>query len=191
MAMLKLLFSAYIFSVVATFVAVVVDSLQKRKACRKYSTISTVLKIMVLSLCLTSTVLAAGGGNSGNDSSYTTGNNSPFGKAVTAIGKENYKQAIQLLTDYVKQAPDNAHAWNYLGFSYRKTGQYEAAKDAYFKALSIDPEHKGANEYLGELYVETGQLDKARERLEKLDDICFFSCKEYDDLKAMIDAKAL
>ncbi len=48
--------------------------------------------------------------------------------------------------------------------------------------------HRGANEYLGELYLQTGDLAKAKERLEKLDDICFFGCGEYNDLKAAIEA---
>ena len=33
-----------------------------------------------------------------------------------------------------------------------------------------------------------GDLAKAEERLEKLDDICFFGCGEYTDLKAAIEA---
>ena len=52
------------------------------------------------------------------------------------------------------------------------------ALPAYNKALAIDPKHRGANEYLGELYLQLGDLAKAEERLEKLDDICFYGCGE-------------
>jgi len=54
--------------------------------------------------------------------------------------------------------------------------------------LAIDPEHRGANEYLGELYLQTNDLAKAKERLNKLDDICYFGCEEFDDLKSAIAA---
>jgi tetratricopeptide (TPR) repeat protein len=88
----------------------------------------------------------------------------------------------------VAAKPSNADAWNYLGFSNRKLKKFDLALSAYQKALAIDPNHRGANEYLGELYLQTDNLEKARERLKKLDDICYFGCDEFDDLKAAIIA---
>ncbi len=58
---------------------------------------------------------------------------------------------------------------------------------AYQKALNIKPKHKGALEYLGELYLEIGQLEKAKLQLENLDKACFFSCKQYRELKEEIE----
>jgi len=75
-----------------------------------------------------------------------------------------------------------------LGFSYRKTQNYEDALTFYEWALKAEPMHKGANEYLGELYLETNQFDKAVEQLEILDSLCRVNCKEYTTLKDAIDS---
>ena len=77
---------------------------------------------------------------------------------------------------------------NYLGFSHRKLGNYEEAERYYLRALEIEPEHRGANEYIGELYLETDRPELAEERLQVLDDACFFGCEEYDELKEAIEA---
>ena len=95
---------------------------------------------------------------------------------------------IDLLQKVVAVTPDNADAWNFIGFSHRNLKNLDRALPAYNKALAINPKHRGANEYLGELYLQIGDLAKAEERLEKLDDICFFGCEEYRDLKAAIEA---
>jgi len=50
--------------------------------------------------------------------------------------------------------------------------------------LEIKPDHNGINEYLGELYVTTNRPDLAKERLEVLKNC---SCKEYQQLKDVID----
>jgi len=106
-----------------------------------------------------------------------------------SIGNQDYVQALPILQQIVAADPADADAWNYLGFSLRKLGRMDQAQTAYKKALAADPDHLGANEYLGELYVETGRMDLAKERLKRLDKLCFFGCDEYDELKEMI-AKA-
>lgn len=84
--------------------------------------------------------------------------------------------------------PNNADVHNLLGYSCRKLGNTEKAFEHYGIVLELDPEHRGANEHLGELYVETGQLEKAEERLQVLDEACFFGCEDYDELKQVIEA---
>ena len=54
----------------------------------------------------------------------------------------------------------------------------------YLQGLKIDPTHIGINEYLGELYVATNRMDLAKERLNILMNC---NCKEYTDLKDIID----
>ena len=103
------------------------------------------------------------------------------------IDKGQYQSAIDRLHDELDLDPDNPDIMSLLGFSYRKTRQFEDALTFYQWALKVEPEHKGANEYLGELYLETNQLDKAVRQLEILDSICAFSCKEYTKLKNAID----
>ena len=141
------------------------------------------LVAIVMSLVTVSAVMAAG-----SSSSSTQPSNSNYDNGVKAVENADFKLAIKLLTRAVADKPKDADAWNYLGFSNRKLKNYNAALTAYQQALSIDPKHRGANEYLGELYLQTDELAKARERLKKLDKICYFGCDEYNDLKAAIAA---
>ncbi len=114
---------------------------------------------------------------------------SPFDKAAKAVNAGDFSGAIPILRDVVAKDPDNADAYNYLGYSYRKLGQIDEAKAYYLQALEIDPEHKGANEYLGELYLELGDIAGAEARLEVLDDACgLFGCEEFDELEEKIEA---
>ncbi len=73
---------------------------------------------------------------------------------------------------------------NLLGFSHRKIGDYENAEIYYSMGLEINPTHIGINEYMGELFVVTNRIDKAKERLDVLKDC---NCKEYSELKQVID----
>jgi len=115
----------------------------------------------------------------------------PYDRAVSAVRSQQFDRASRLLADVVRADPGNADAWNWLGYSHRKLGRFEESLDAYEKALSIDPEHRGALEYLGELYVQTGEIEKAKEQLRRLDDACgVFGCEEYDDLKSAIERAA-
>ena len=59
---------------------------------------------------------------------------------------------------------------------------------AYDKALTINPNHKGALEYKGELYLTLGNLSGAEELLERLRKSCSFNCSEVKDLKDAIAA---
>ena len=138
---------------------------------------------VVLSFGLVSTALAAG-----SSSTSTQKKDGNYELGVKAVKTANYSEAIRLLSKEVAAKPRNADAWNYLGYSNRKLKKFESALSAYQKALAIDPKHRGAHEYLGELYLQTGELAKAKGHLDKLDDICFFGCEEYDDLEAAIKA---
>ncbi len=76
----------------------------------------------------------------------------------------------------LKETPEDADMLNLLAYSQRKLQRFDEALVNYQKALGIEPEHRGANEYLGELYLQLGQPDKAQERLQVLDEACFFGC---------------
>ena len=128
----------------------------------------------------------AAGGGGGSSGSNVAPADPNYTKARALIEDTEYAEAIPLLEKVVAARPDSADAYNYLGYSHRKIGEYEAALDAYQRALKLQPRHLGANEYLGELYLELGQLGKAEERLAVLDDACFFGCREYSELKERI-----
>ena len=78
----------------------------------------------------------------------------------------------------------NADVLNYLGYSLRKTGNFEKAEKFYLEGLKLDAGHLGINEYLGELYVQTGRIELAKKRLEVLQGC---NCEEYEELKELIE----
>ena len=122
----------------------------------------------------------ADGGNYASDADLK-----PIMKLINA---GEYESAIDRLHEELDYDPDNPDILSLLGFSYRKTRNFEDALTFYQWALKVEPKHRGANEYLGELYLETNQLDKAVEQLDILDGLCVFSCKEYSKLKKAIDS---
>jgi len=129
---------------------------------------------------------AAGGDNDDGDSSSWV--NPDYTAAVAKIEAGDYEAAIPLLESVAGSDPDNADAYNYLGYANRKLKRYAVALDHYQRALTLDTSHRGAHEYIGELYLETGDLEKAEEHLAALDRICFFGCDEYDELKELVEA---
>ena len=135
--------------------------------------------LSIVLLCLLYGVSFAEGGNYSSRTDLK-----PFTNLIDA-GK--YESAIGELNKELEADPDNADLLSLLGFSYRKTGNFDDALVYYQRALKLEPKHRGANEYLGQLYLETDQLDKAIRQLEILDDLCFFRCKEYTKLKKAID----
>ncbi len=144
----------------------------------------TVLGVVLLGVTvLTASAFSAG---SSSKSARPAPPPSDYSRAVKAVKAEDFRTAVQLLERVVTRDSRNADAFNYLGFSHRKLGDVEQALTFYRKALAIDPKHKGAHEYIGEAYLEKNDLAKAKEHLAKLDDICWFSCEEFDDLKAAV-----
>jgi tetratricopeptide (TPR) repeat protein len=139
------------------------------------------LGLLAIGLALaTGPAMAAGGG------SMAAPPDPNYAKARALIDAGSYGDAIPFLEKAVTANPKSADAYNYLGYSHRKIGQIDAALENYRRALELQPKHLGANEYLGELYLELGELAKAEERLDVLDDACFFGCEEYSELKELI-----
>lgn len=112
--------------------------------------------------------------------------NPDFTAAKEAIEAQDYATAIERLEKVTAAEPENADAFNLLGYATRESGQAEQAIVHYQKALAIDPKHLGAHEYIGQAYLQLGQLDKAKDHLSQLDDLCFFGCKEYRSLEAAV-----
>ena len=141
-----------------------------------------ILGLIAIALAVTAgPALSAGGGGSS-----TPPADPDYSQAKTLIDAGKYADAIPLLQKVVEAKPQSADAFNYLGYSHRKIGDFEAALTYYQRALELQPKHLGANEYLGELYLEMGELAKAEERLEVLNDACFFGCEAYTELKEAI-----
>ena len=125
--------------------------------------------------------------DSGNNSSYSmTSKNTELKAAESAINRKEYKKAIVELNKILAEKPNHADAWNLLGFSARKSGDFETAKTAYTKALSINPKHTRAMEYMGEMYLSLNQPAKAEELLSRLEKLCSYNCKDRDLLRSAI-----
>jgi Flp pilus assembly protein TadD len=106
-----------------------------------------------------------------------------------AIESKDFNAAVGHLTKAVQELPKDADAHNMLGYSYRKTGNFDKSMEHYQRALKIDSNHRSAHEYLGELYLELNQLGNAEKQLASLKRACpfFGKCAEYEDLKEAID----
>ena len=98
--------------------------------------------------------------------------------------KNKMDKALKILLKLDKEKPLQADTLNYLGFTTRKLGDFEAGEKYYLLGLQVDPMHVGINDYLGELYVVTDRIDLAKERLEVLKSC---NCEEYQELKEIID----
>jgi tetratricopeptide (TPR) repeat protein len=80
---------------------------------------------------------------------------------------------------------------NYIGYAYRRLGQYDDSKIWYEKALAADPNHVRTWSYYGMWQMEQGNRLKALEDLAKVKSICGNStCRAFVELKAVIDGTA-
>ncbi len=74
-----------------------------------------------------------------------------------------------------------------IGYASRKLGRYDDARYWYDKALAADPNHALTWSYYGMWQAEQGNLLKAKDDLQKVASICGTDCREYTELKAVID----
>ena len=159
--------------------------------------------ILLFILSLNNQVSAAGGGGSdggGSDGGSDSPSISLYDQAVKLVkragklekkdkgerAKKLYSRAFKKLNKAYKTDKKNPNILNYMGFTSRKTGNFNEAENYYLAGLDLDPKHNGINEYLGELYVQTNRIDKANERLAVLKNC---DCEEYQDLELIIKTR--
>lgn len=111
-----------------------------------------------------------------------------YASAVGLINAERFEEALVALDTAEAAIGPHPDILNYRGFASRKLGRYEAALGFYHEALSLDPDHLGANEYLGELYLEMGRTADANRQLARLDALCPYGCAEREELARWIEA---
>jgi Flp pilus assembly protein TadD len=136
---------------------------------------------LLAALALMFTVSAASAMMTNDDSSSSD----TMKEAEALVQDEKYAAASDKLTMALKSDPQNADAWNLLGFSSRMMGIFDDAEKQYTNALKIEPAHKGALNYMGQMYVQTGRLEDARGMLQRLKESCG-DCKEYTQLDTAI-----
>ncbi len=67
-------------------------------------------------------------------------------RTLYSVALRKFQQAVQL-------DPKLHEAWNYLGYTHRKLGDYDDALDAYEHALALRPNYPEAIEYRAEAYL--------------------------------------
>ena len=150
--------------------------------------------IYILTFCIISQTAFGAGSDSSDSNTYldkykSAKNLVNRGKKLEEKGKTEkalklYNSAYKQLLQAYKIERRNPDILNYLGFTLRKTGNFEQAEKYYLQGLEIKPDHDGINEYLGELYIQTNRIDKAKERLAVLKNC---NCEEYNELKTLIE----
>ena len=152
--------------------------------------------ILIFSILFTTSSFAAGGDSGGSSETSLYDDAVKLVKRAGKLEKKEnldkakklYSQAFTKLEKALKKDKKNPDILNYMGFTSRKTGNFEIAEKFYLQGLNLNPKHNGINEYLGELYVQTGRIDKAKERLEILKNC---NCEEFQELDLIIKTKGV
>lgn len=110
-----------------------------------------------------------------------------YERARKAIDRMDWKAAIADLESAARHDPGDAEFQNLLGFAHRNSGNFEAAYRHYFRALELNPFHRGAHEYLGRAYLMDDKPEKAVEQLKRLERECPQGCRERDTLRRAIE----
>jgi tetratricopeptide (TPR) repeat protein len=82
---------------------------------------------------------------------------------VADKAKKEYERALKDFKSAASSSPDMYQAYNGMGFSYRKTGDYVKALEMYDKALKLKPGFPDAIEYRGEAYLGLNRIDDAKQ----------------------------
>lgn len=77
--------------------------------------------------------------------------------------RKNYVTAARKFAQAVEVQSQMHTAWNYLGYTHRKLGDYPDALAAYDRALAIKPGFAEAIEYRGHAYLGLNRLSEAKE----------------------------
>ena len=106
------------------------------------------------------------------------------GKAKNA--EKKFRRALERCEKAVAYDERYHEAWNLLGYTARKTGDYDKAFKAYDRCLAIKPDYAPAREYLGEAWLDKGDAKKAREQMVWLERLG--ASEELKTLKTHFDA---
>ena len=104
---------------------------------------------------------------------------------ATIYKRHDYAKGIDMLKALGHD--DNPDVANLIGYSSRKLGRYEDSKTWYERALAADPTHSRTWSYYGMWHAEQGNVLKAREHLAKVASLCGTKCRDYTELKGVIE----
>jgi len=104
----------------------------------------------------------------------------------TKKAEKKFRSALESCEQAVALDERYHEAWNLLGYTARKTGDYDKSFKAYERCLDIKPDYAPAREYLGEAWLDKGDAKKAREQLVWLERLG--ATEELKTLKTRYDA---
>jgi tetratricopeptide (TPR) repeat protein len=84
-------------------------------------------------------------------------------KKLPPAAKAAYTKARAKFDEATKADPKLAQAWNGLGYSNRKLGDYKTALAAYDKAIELRTGYPEATEYRGEAYLALNRTEEAKQ----------------------------
>jgi len=87
------------------------------------------------------------------------------GKKDKALRKahDHYASSQTKFLQAVKLDPNMYEAWNYVGYTNRKLGNYDIALAAYERALTLHPGYPEALEYRGEAFLALNRISDAQQ----------------------------
>ncbi|MDW9381609.1 tetratricopeptide repeat protein [Chryseobacterium sp. JV558] len=94
-----------------------------------------------------------------------------YEKAADAGKAENWKEAIQNYEQAVKADPKFIYAWDNLGITYRRVGEYDKALNAYKQSLAADPKGKMPLQNIAITYVYKKEYQKAIDAYNDFDKV--------------------
>src|SRR6202007_435707 len=77
--------------------------------------------------------------------------------------QEHYAAAMTKFMQAAKLDPNMHEAWNYIGYTNRKLGNYDIALAAYERALALHPGYPEALEYRGEAFLGLNRISDAQQ----------------------------
>ena len=69
--------------------------------------------------------------------------------------------AVYYQHQLLDQGHDTPQSWNSLGLLYERDGRLDQAREAYEKALRLNPDYADSHNNLGAIHLRTGEIDKA------------------------------
>lgn len=82
---------------------------------------------------------------------------------------DGFREARTKFETAVKADPKAREAWNLIGYTSRRLGEYERSLQAYEKALAIEPNYPEAIEYRAEAYLALRRLEDVKASWTELD----------------------